>query len=261
MDASEGELAAKWLLGRVELPSPHLLFRSNHYKVLLFRQGDSYYKETGSDLNPWKGFPCFELCNVSLQVMFTWKARLTKRLKSPSRRMHPFPCSALLACFGNTRENAPFDQPSAADTHSTIYVQPTAKADQHPSHSRGEEGTPEKRRDSGIHSERNGSTNLNSSIHSANQPAETPEDSSGSLEGKSDCEAITFQTSIPRPSIIEMPTVSFPNAVMEGMVLEKSSDHLVDSFRKQTWLILLANKMLRGTLSSKRKCVNPFKFS
>lgn len=157
--------------------------------------------------------------------MSTWKARLTKRLKSPSRRMHPFPCSALLACFGNTRENAPFDQPSTADPHSTIYVQPTAKADQHPSRSREEEGTPEKRRDSSIRSERNGSANLSSSNHSANQPAETPEDSSGSLEGKSDCEAVTFQTSIPRPSIIEMPTVSFPNAVIEGIVLEESSDH------------------------------------
>ncbi|XP_039095934.1 protein FAM107B isoform X1 [Hyaena hyaena] len=138
--------------------------------------------------------------------MSTWKARLTKRLKSPSRRMHPFPCSALLACFGNTRENAPFDQPSAADTHSTIYVQPTAKADQHLSHSRGEEGIPEKRRDSSTHSERNGSANLNSSNHSANQPAETPEGSPGSLDGKLDSEAVTFQTSIPRPSIIETPT-------------------------------------------------------
>ncbi|XP_047597347.1 protein FAM107B isoform X1 [Lutra lutra] len=138
--------------------------------------------------------------------MSTWKARLTKRLKSPSRRMHPFPCSALLACFGNTRENAPFDQPSAADTHSTIYVQPMAKAERHSCHSKGEEGTPEKRGDSSICSEKNGSANLNSSNHISNQPAETAEDSPGSLEGKSDCEAVTFQTFIPRPSIIEMPT-------------------------------------------------------
>ncbi|CAD7679071.1 unnamed protein product [Nyctereutes procyonoides] len=137
--------------------------------------------------------------------MSTWKARFTKRLKSPSRRMHPFPCSALLACFGNTRENAPFDQPSTADTHSTIYIQPMAKASRHASHSKGEEGIPEKRRDSGIRSEKNGSTNLNSSNHTVNQPAETPEDSPGSPEDKLDCEAVTFQTSIPRPSIIEMP--------------------------------------------------------
>lgn len=107
-----------------------------------------------------------------------------------------------------------------------------AKAGRHPSHSKGEEGTPEERRDSGICSEKNGSANLNSSNHTANQPIETPEDSPGSLEGKSGSEAVTFQTSIPRPSIIEMPTVSFPNAVTEGMVLEESSDHLVDAFRK-----------------------------
>lgn len=166
--------------------------------------------------------------------MSTWKARLTKRLKSPSRRMHPFPCSALLACFGNTRENAPFDQPSAADTHSTVYVQPMAKAERHSCHSKGEEGTPEKREDSGICSEKNGSANLNSSNHTSNQPSETAEDSPGSLEGKSDCEAVTFQTSIPRPSIIEMPTVSFPNAVIEGMGSEESFDHSLDAFRKQT---------------------------
>ncbi|XP_068843244.1 protein FAM107B isoform X1 [Capricornis sumatraensis] len=137
--------------------------------------------------------------------MSTWKARLAERLKSPSARMHPFPCSALLACFGNTRETAPLDQASAADTCSTIHVQPKAKAGQHPSHPRGEEGTSEKRRDSGAHSETNGSTNRNSSNHSAVQPADTPEDLPGSPDGGSVHEAVTFQPSIPRPSIIEMP--------------------------------------------------------
>ncbi|XP_019593850.2 protein FAM107B isoform X1 [Rhinolophus sinicus] len=137
--------------------------------------------------------------------MSTWKARLARRLKSPSRRMHPFPCSALLACFGNSRENAPFDQPSTADTHSTIYDQPVAKVGRHPSHPRGEEGKAEKRRDSGTRSERNGSANRNSSNHTAVQPAKTSEDALGSLDGELDCEAAAFQTSIPRPSIIEMP--------------------------------------------------------
>ncbi|EPY75806.1 hypothetical protein CB1_001561006 [Camelus ferus] len=131
--------------------------------------------------------------------MSMWKARLAERLKSPSGSMHPFPCSALLACFGNTRENVPFDQPSAADTHPTICVQPMANAG-------GEEGTPEKRRPSCTCSERNGGANQNSSNHTAVQPAETPEDLPGSPEDGSDCEAVTFQTSIPRPSIIEMPT-------------------------------------------------------
>nr|XP_012593457.1 protein FAM107B isoform X1 [Microcebus murinus] len=137
--------------------------------------------------------------------MSTWKARLAKTLKAPpSRRMHPFPCSALLACFGNTRENAPFDQPSTADTHSTVYVQPMAKAGRHPSRPRAE-GAPEKRRDSSAPAERNGRANRNASDHAADQPAETPEDLPGSLDDEGDREAVTFQTSIPRPSIIDMP--------------------------------------------------------
>ena len=147
--------------------------------------------------------------------MSTWKARLAERLKSPSARMHPFPCSALLACFGNTRETAPLDQASAADTCSTIHVQPKAKAGRHPSHPRGEEGTSEKRRDSGAHSETNGSTNRNSSNHSAVQTADTPEDLPGSPDGGSVHEAVTFQPSIPRPSIIEMPGESVSNALVE----------------------------------------------
>lgn len=154
--------------------------------------------------------------------MSRWKARLAESLKSPSRRMHPFPCSALLACFGDTRETAPFDQPSAADTPSTVFVQPKAKAGRHPSHPRREEGTPEKRRDSGTHSERNGSANRNSSNHAAVQPAETPVDLPSSLDGASDCEAVTFQTSIPRPSIIETPAVSVPSVTVEGVVVGES---------------------------------------
>uniref|UniRef100_A0A5F9DHW7 Family with sequence similarity 107 member B n=2 Tax=Oryctolagus cuniculus TaxID=9986 RepID=A0A5F9DHW7_RABIT len=137
--------------------------------------------------------------------MSTWNARLTKRLKSPFRRMHPFPCSALLACFGNTSENAPFEQSCTADAHSTIYVQPTAKASKQQSCPGVEEGAPEKRRDSSTHAERNGSANRNSSNHTTFQPAEAPEHLPGSPENEPDFEAVTFQTSIPRPSIIDMP--------------------------------------------------------
>ncbi|XP_037366537.1 protein FAM107B isoform X1 [Talpa occidentalis] len=137
--------------------------------------------------------------------MSTWKARLARRLKFPSRRMHPFPCSALLTCFGHTRENAPFEQPSVAVTHSTVYVQPMAKVGRHSSHLKGEERPPEKRKDSGTHLERNGSAKRNASNHTVVQVTETPEDLPGSLDGKLDCEAVTFQTSIPRPSIIDMP--------------------------------------------------------
>lgn len=150
----------------------------------------------------------FELCHVSPRAMSTWKARLTQSLKLPSRRMHSFPCSALLACFGNTRENATLDQSGPTDTPSAIYVQPMAKAGRHPSHPKGEESAPEKRRDSGVHPERNGTSNGSNSSHTAVQPAETPEDSPRSLNDDPDREAVTFQTSIPRPSIIDTPKVS-----------------------------------------------------
>ncbi|XP_007532131.1 protein FAM107B isoform X1 [Erinaceus europaeus] len=129
--------------------------------------------------------------------MSTWKARLGKRLTFPSTRMHPFPCSALLTCFGTTRENTPFDQSSVTETHSTIYGQPTAKVGQQPSHPRGTEGLSEQKPYSGTFSERNGSANGDSSHHFA---AETPE-GLGSLDG----ETVAFQMSIPRPSIIEKP--------------------------------------------------------
>ncbi|MBZ3883948.1 putative protein FAM107B isoform X1 [Sciurus carolinensis] len=152
--------------------------------------------------------------------MSTWRAKLTKGLKSPSGRMHPFPCSALLACFGNTRENAPFDQSSAADTHSTIYVQPMAKVGKHPSHPKAEERAPEKRQDSGTHAERNGSANRNSSKRSTVQPAATPEGLSRSPDDEPDCKAATFQASIPRPSIIGTPKVSVSNFLTDGMASE-----------------------------------------
>ncbi|XP_011911424.1 PREDICTED: protein FAM107B isoform X1 [Cercocebus atys] len=137
--------------------------------------------------------------------MSTWKARLTKRLKPPSRSMHSFPCSALLTCFGNTRESASFNQSSVADTHSTVRVQPVAKPGRRPSHASAEEGAPEKRQDSSTHAESNGSANRNSSHRTAVQPAETPEDVPGSLDDGADCEAVVFQASIPRPSIIDTP--------------------------------------------------------
>uniref|UniRef100_A0A8C9ACW1 Family with sequence similarity 107 member B n=1 Tax=Prolemur simus TaxID=1328070 RepID=A0A8C9ACW1_PROSS len=132
------------------------------------------------------------------------KARLTRTLQAPSRRMHPFPCSALLACFGNTRENAPFDQPSTADTHATICVQPVARAGRHPSHLRAE-GAPGKRRDASTCADRNGSASRDASDRAAAWPAETPEDLPGAPGDAGDGEAVTFQTSIPRPSIIDMP--------------------------------------------------------
>lgn len=132
------------------------------------------------------------------------------------------------------RENAPCDQPIVPDTHSNIYDQPMAKACQHSSHPKGEEGTPEKRRDSGTHLDRNGNAHRNSSNHTAVQPSEISANIPGSPDGELDCEVVTFQTSIPRPSVIEVTMVSIPNDVIEGMVLEESSDNLVNAFREQS---------------------------
>ncbi|XP_042541933.1 protein FAM107B isoform X1 [Dipodomys spectabilis] len=137
--------------------------------------------------------------------MSTWKARLTRRLKPPSGRMHPFPCSALLACFGNSRDNGHLDQSSTAETPPTIYDQPVAKVGRQPTHRRVEESASEKRQGSGTHLERNGTTKQSSSNHAESQLAETPGDVPVALQGEADCEDVTVQSSIPRPSIIDMP--------------------------------------------------------
>ncbi|XP_004641802.1 protein FAM107B isoform X1 [Octodon degus] len=130
--------------------------------------------------------------------MSTWKARLTQRLKAPSGRMHPFPCSALLDCFGSTREPAPFDQPSAAEAHATIYAQPKVRES-------GRAEAAVKRRESGTSAKRNGPAKRNSINHPAVQPAEAPEGGPGTLEDEPALQAVTLQMSIPRPSIIDRP--------------------------------------------------------
>lgn len=182
-----------------------------------------------------------------------WKARLTKSLTFSSGRMHFFPCSALLACFGNTRENAAFDQSSSTDTHSTIYVQPMAKAGRHPSHPKVEESAPEKRRDSDMHSERNGGANGNNSKHNVVQPTETLENVLRCLSDEPDCEAVTFQTSIPRPSIIDTPKVSeFSQCCYRwGGVGQHSVGELSG---KHPCLNSLLHKT-QGILTHERKCV------
>lgn len=194
--------------------------------------------------------------------MSTWKARLTKRLKPPSRSMHPFPCSALLACFGNTRESASFNQSSVADTHSTVRVQPVAKPGRQPSHASAEEGAPEKRQDSSTHAESNGSANRNSSHRTAVQPAETPEDVPGSLDDGADCEAVVFQASIPRPSIIDTPKVS--ECSLCGYRWDGAGGALGSfgkCFSKQTHLTFLLNKALRVFSLVRRSVLKSCKFS
>ncbi|XP_021071171.1 protein FAM107B isoform X1 [Mus pahari] len=203
--------------------------------------------------------------------MSTWKSRLTRSLKLPSRRMHSFPCSALLACFGTTRENATFDQSSSTDTHSAIYVQPMAKAGRHPSHPKVEERAAEKRRDSGIHSEQNGTANGNNSQHTAVQPAETPEDFARSLNDGADCEAVTFQTSIPRPSIIDMPKEEEPHQEPQCPELEQKmlSDSPLENIDPKDSCLIPRNIMAEPDyieddnpeLIRPQKLINPVKTS
>lgn len=164
----------------------------------------------GAERNPRKVIvpPRRELCHVSLQAMSTWRARLARSLKPAPGRMHPFPCSALLACFGNARDSAAFDPPGGPDTPPAVYDQPAAKAARRPSHPQAGEGTPEARRDSGTQPERNGSAHRGPSDRAAAQPVEAAADTPGLRDGGPACEAAAVQASIPRPSIIEMPVVS-----------------------------------------------------
>ncbi|KAH1187525.1 hypothetical protein KIL84_020274 [Mauremys mutica] len=126
--------------------------------------------------------------------------------------MHPFPCSALLTCFGSVRENTPFDQTDGnplaaeeqkAETDSMICRQPSAKGAGSVSHS--QENTGEEMFQASSCSEKHSSANSNSSNHVVAQPAPTPTDSSVLPENEPDHDAITVQTQIPRPSIIGVP--------------------------------------------------------
>ncbi|KAG6932396.1 hypothetical protein G0U57_021542 [Chelydra serpentina] len=133
--------------------------------------------------------------------------------------MHPFPCSALLTCFGSVRENTPFDQIDVntlaaevqkAEMDSMICMQPSAKGASSESH-RGE-NTREGMFQASSCSEKHSSANSNSSNHVVAQPAPTPTDSSMLPDNEPDHDTITVQTYLPRPSIIGVPKVSALNA-------------------------------------------------
>ncbi|TFK09394.1 mitochondrial inner membrane protease subunit 2 [Platysternon megacephalum] len=126
--------------------------------------------------------------------------------------MHPFPCSALLTCFGSVRENTPFDQTDGnplaaevqkAETDSMICRQPSAKGAGSVSHSG--ENTGEEMFQASSCSEKHSSASSNSSNHVVAQPAPTRTDPSMLPENEPDHDPITVQTHIPRPSIIGVP--------------------------------------------------------
>lgn len=132
--------------------------------------------------------------------------------------MHPFPCSALLTCFGSVRENTPFDQPEPnclavaevqkVATDSAVSGQPAAEA-VHPEDPQGHEAG------EGISPHRHG-TEKNSSLRAkssssndvAAQPVPGAPDASALPAEGMGCDEVTVRTQIPRPSIIGVPKVS-----------------------------------------------------
>ncbi|XP_038597426.1 protein FAM107B isoform X1 [Tachyglossus aculeatus] len=137
--------------------------------------------------------------------------------------MHPFPCSALLTCFGNARETVSFDQPGPAEAPLTIDTQPSAEdgaQDGHPTHT-GEERPY-------CPSERNSGADGDSSNRAPGLPAPGPEDCPAALVDRPDCDSAPFHTPIPRPSIVGMPK---KEEEMEGESVCLELEHQVVSGR------------------------------
>lgn len=141
-----------------------------------------------------------------------------------SSKMHPFPCSALLTCFGNAHENTPFDQPNTSplameeektEGTSAVHLQPSAIAASSIKHG-GEKGSKEVfkvSRCSGRHSH----ASSNSSNHIAAQSVSATTESSVFAANELSHDVIALCTHIPRPSIIHVPKVSaLEVAVQQG---------------------------------------------
>ncbi|KAJ7409527.1 hypothetical protein BTVI_56317 [Pitangus sulphuratus] len=130
-------------------------------------------------------------------------------------KMHPFPCSALLTCFGNAHENTPFEQPNASpvsmeeektEAASAVCLQPSSTAASSIRHG-GERDSEEMfkaSKCSGKHSR----ASSNSSNHTAAQPVPATTESSVFAASELSQEVIALCTHIPRPSIIHVPKVS-----------------------------------------------------
>lgn len=126
--------------------------------------------------------------------------------------MHPFPCSALLTCFGSVRENTPFDQPELnrlaapegqdTERNPAFCGQPSAKATDLPCHPEEDSGE--------IFPGKNSCTiaNSNASCCISAQPVSAATDSSASAAEGLHRGTATVHTHIPRPSIIGMAKVS-----------------------------------------------------
>lgn len=131
-----------------------------------------------------------------------------------SSKMHPFPCSALLTCFGNTHENTPLDQPNASpldmekertEATSAVCLQPSARAGS--SIKQGAERGSEMFKASRS-SEKHSHKSSSSSNHTAAQSVSASTESSVFAAKELSHEVIALCTHIPRPSIIHVPKVS-----------------------------------------------------
>lgn len=129
-----------------------------------------------------------------------------------SSKMHPFPCSALLTCFGNTHENTPLEQPNAApvsmeeekaEAAPAVCLQPPTAAAS--STERGADRDSEEMFKASRRSDKQ--SRASSSNHTAAQAVPAATEPAVFAKELSQ-EVIALCTHIPRPSIIHVPKVS-----------------------------------------------------
>lgn len=133
-----------------------------------------------------------------------------------SSKMHPFPCSALLTCFGNAHENTPLEQPNAgpvsmeeekAEAAPAVCLQPSTAAASSTEHG-GERGSEEMFKSSRRSDKQSRASSSSSSNHTAAQAVPAATQPAVFAAKELSQEVIALCTHIPRPSIIHVPKVS-----------------------------------------------------
>uniref|UniRef100_A0A8C3U8Z7 Family with sequence similarity 107 member B n=1 Tax=Catharus ustulatus TaxID=91951 RepID=A0A8C3U8Z7_CATUS len=163
--------------------------------------------------------------------------------------MHPFPCSALLACFGNTPENTPFEQPNAAavsmeeekaEAAPAVCLQPppaAASSTEHGAHRDSEEMFKASRRS-------DKQSRASSSKHTAAQAVPAATEPAVFAKELSQ-EVIALCTHIPRPSIIHVPK-------------KEEDEEEEESPQKQQDLPVLENEPSSDTVNKDTEPKDPF---
>ncbi|XP_009703833.1 PREDICTED: protein FAM107B, partial [Cariama cristata] len=160
--------------------------------------------------------------------------------------MHPFPCSALLTCFGNAHENTPFDQPNTSplameeektEATSAVCLQPSAIAASSIKHG-GKKDSEEMFKASRC-SEKHSRASSNFSNHAAAPSVSATTESSVFAANELSHDVIALCTHIPRPSIIHVPKVS----ALEVAMQQDCEDHcFVDHGTMQDPDVVLASR-------------------